>query len=125
MKLQQALDTKEIGSRVRQLRKARSMKQDDLGMILGDGNKPLSRGQVSNLETGKRNFNIHQIKKVADFFGVSLEALGVKSEELEVNDLLAKARIIFDNNSVPMSDKQELAEEIYKLYIIAKEQIKK
>lgn len=123
--MQQVLDTKEIGSRVRQLRKARSMKQDDLGMILGDGKTPLSRGQVSNLETGKRNFNIHQIKKLADFFGVSLEVLGVDSEELEVNDLLARARVIFENESVSLNDKQDLAEEIYKLYILAKEQIKK
>lgn len=125
MKIQEALDTKEIGFRVRQLRKARSLKQDDLGVILGDGNKPLSRGQVSNLETGKRNFNIHQLKRLADFFGVSLDALGVDTEELEVNDLLARARIIFENNDVPIADKQDLAEEIYKLYILAKEQIKK
>lgn len=125
MKLQQALDTKEIGAKVRQLRKARSLKQDDLGIILGDGEVPLSRGQVSNLETGKRNFNIHQIKKLADFFGVSLETLGLKSDEIEVNDLLARAKTIFEDDNISIEDKQSLHEEIMKLYISAKEQIKK
>lgn len=120
-KIQKSLDTKEIGEKVRQLRKARSMKQDELGEVLGG----LSRGQVSNLETGRRNLNIHQIKILADFFGVSLETLGLKTEEVEVNDLLARAKLIFENDTVPFEEKQELSEEIMKMYIIAKEQIKK
>jgi transcriptional regulator with XRE-family HTH domain len=120
-KIQKSLDTKEIGEKVRQLRKARSMRQDELGEVLGG----LSRGQVSNLETGRRNLNIHQIKILADFFGVSLETLGLKTEEVEVNDLLARAKLIFENDTVPFEEKQELSEEIMKMYIIAKEQIKK
>lgn len=120
MKLQQSLDTKEIGTRIRQLRKARSMKQDELGDVLGG----LSRGQVSNLETGKRNLNIHQIKTLADFFGVSLEALGVKTNEVETVDLLERARLIFENDNVPIEEKRELYEEVMKLYLQAKEQIK-
>lgn len=120
-KIQKSLDTKKIGEKVRQLRKARSMRQDELGEVLGG----LSRGQVSNLETGRRNLNIHQIKILADFFGVSLETLGLKTEEVEVNDLLARAKLIFENDTVPFEEKQELSEEIMKMYIIAKEQIKK
>ena len=120
-KIQKSLDTKEIGEKVRQLRKARSMRQDELGEVLGG----LSRGQVSNLETGRRNLNIHQIKILADFIGVSLETLGLKTEEVEVNDLLARAKLIFENDTVPFEEKQELSEEIMKMYIIAKEQIKK
>lgn len=119
-KLQKSFDTKEVGSKIRQLRKARSMKQDELGEVLGG----LSRGQVSNLETGKRNLNIHQIKTLADFFGVSLETLGLKSDEVEVTDLLTRAKLIFESNIVPLEEKQELAEMVYKLYIDAKEQLK-
>lgn len=120
-KIQKSFDTKNVGEKIRQLRKARSMKQDELGEILGG----LSRGQVSNLETGKRNLNLHQIKTIADFFGVSLETLGLKTEEVQVNDLLARAKFIFENESVPLEEKQELYEEVMKLYISAKEQIKK
>ncbi len=121
MKIQNSLDTKAIGQQIKKLRKARSLRQDELGEVLGG----LSRGQISNLETGKRNLNIHQIKTLADFFGVSLEALGVKTNEIETVDLLQRARILFENESIPLSEKQELYEEVMKLYISAKEQIKK
>lgn len=120
-KLQKSFDTKEVGSKIRQLRKARSMRQDELGEILGG----LSRGQVSNLETGRRNLNLHQVKTLADYFGVTLDTLGLKIEEVEVNDLLARAKLIFENDTVPFEEKQELSEEIMKMYILAKEQIKK
>ena len=121
------IESKEIGLRVRQLRKARNLKQDDLCLILKDRKtgEPLSRGQVSNLETGKRNFNLYQLKALADFFKVSLETLGVKSEEIELQDLLARTRVIFKDQDVSMEEKQNLYEEVMKLYLEAKESIKK
>lgn len=126
MRIQKSIDTREIGRRVRQLRKEKGITQDELGIVLGDKitGTPLSRGQVSNLETGKRNFNIHQIKALADFFGVSIETLGFKSDEIETVDLLERAKLIFQNEKVPMSEKQELYDNIMKLYLSAKDQTK-
>ena len=120
-KIKKAIDTKHIGQKIKELRKARNLKQDQLGEILGG----LSRGQVSNLETGKRNLNIHQIKLIADYFNVSLETLGVTTNEVEIPDLLSRATLIFKNETVPMKEKQELAEMIYSMYLEAKTQIKK
>lgn len=127
MRLQKALNTKEIGERVRQLRKARAITQDELGIVLGDKltGKPLSRGQVSNLETGKRNFNIHQLKVLADFFRVSINTLGIETDELETVDLFERARMLFANRDIPIEDKQELYESIMGLYVSAKEQAQK
>lgn len=127
MRIQKSLNTKEIGMRVRQLRKSRGITQDELGAVLGDkiSGKPLSRGQVSNLETGKRNFNIHQIKALADFFNVSIETLGFETDEIETVDLLERAKVIFENDKVSMEEKQDLYDSIMKLYITAKEQYKK
>ena len=119
-KIQKSFDTKEVGMKIRQLRKASSMKQDELGEILGG----LSRGQVSNLETGKRNLNLHQIKTIANYFGVSLDTLGLETEEVQVNDLLLRAKAIFENEDVPLSDKQELSEQIYTMYLDIKNNIK-
>lgn len=116
-----AFDTREVGKKIKQLRKARNLKQDDLGIILGG----LSRGQVSNLETGRRNISLHQAKALADYFGVSLETLGLQTDEVETIDLLQRAKIIFENKNIPMEEKQELYEEVMKLYLEAKEQIKK
>ena len=120
-KLQKSYDTKEVGMKIKQLRKARSLKQDDLSEVLGG----LSRPQISNIETGRRNINLHQIKALADFFGVSIETLGLKTDEVETNDLLERSKIIFENENVPLEEKQELYEEVMKLYLSAKEQIKK
>lgn len=126
MRMQKTVNTRRIGERVRELRKARGITQDELGYALGDKTtgKPLSRGQISNLETGKRNLNIHQIKTLADLFHVSIETLGFESNEIETVDLLERAKIIFENDNVPMDEKQELYDSIMKLYLAAKEQNK-
>lgn len=123
MRIQKTVNTKEIGERVRQLRKARQITQDELGVVLGDKTtgKPLSRGQVSNLETGKRNLNIHQIKVLADYFNVSIETLGFETDEIKTVDLLERAKLIFENENVPMDEKQDLYESIMRLYLAAKE----
>lgn len=120
-KLHKSYDNAEVGKRIRQLRKAKNLRQDDLSEVLGG----LSRSQISNIETGRRNINLHQIHALANFFGVSLEVLGMKTEEIEVNDLLTRAKLIFENENVPLEEKQELYEEVMKLYLSAKEQIKK
>lgn len=122
-KIQMSIDTKEIGRRIKSLRKTRGMTQDELGIILGNRTtgKPLSRGQVSNLETGKRNLNIHQVKVLADYFQVSLNTLGFESDEIETIDLLERAKLLFENDSIPMSEKQELYEAIMKIYLSAKD----
>ncbi len=119
-KLQKSFDTKIVGERIRQLRKARSLKQDDLMEVLN-----LSRPAISNIETGRRNINLHQIKALADYFGVSIEVLGVEAEIIETKDLLERARLIFLNEDIPIAEKQVLQEEIMKLYFLAKEQIQK
>ena len=118
-KLQKSFDTIEVGKRIRQLRKARSLKQDDLMPVLN-----LSRPAISNIETGRRNINLHQIKALADFFNVSIETLGIETEEVETTDLLERARLIFESD-IDIDEKRELAEMVYSLYLSAKEQIKK
>lgn len=125
MRIQKSVNTTGIGERVKQLRKSRGITQDELGVVLGDRTtgKPLSRGQVSNLETGKRNFNIHQIKVLADYFKVSIETLGFESDEIETIDLLERAKLIFENANVPMEEKQDLYESIMRLYLSAKERL--
>lgn len=125
MRIQKSVNTTEIGERVKQLRKSRGITQDELGVVLGDRatGKPMSRGQVSNLETGKRNFNIHQIKILADYFKVSIETLGFESDEIETIDLLERAKLIFENDNVPMEEKQDLYESIMRLYLSAKERL--
>ena len=114
------LDTKDIGKRVRELRKARGLDQLQAAAIID-----VSRSQWSNLENGRRNLNIQQIKKIADYFGVSLATLGVVSEEIETIELLERAKALFENNSVPFEEKQELQEQILRMFLKAKDDLQK
>lgn len=117
-KIQKTYDTREVGRRIKQIRKSRSLKQDDLCEVLN-----LSRPAISNIESGRRNINLHQIKALADFFSVSIETLGIKSNQIDTIDLLERAKLIFENNTIPQEEKQELSEQLMKLYLIAKGQI--
>ena len=50
--------------------------------------------------------------------------MGLETEEVQVNDLLLRAKAIFENEDVPLSDKQELSEQIYTMYLDIKNNIK-
>ena len=46
-----------LGTRIKELRKSRHLKQDDLAEVLG-----LSRGQISNLEHNRRSLSLKQLQ---------------------------------------------------------------
>lgn len=115
-----SLDTTEIGKRIKELRKARGLDQLQASQIIG-----VSRSQWSNLENGKRNLNIQQIKTIADYFGVTLSTLGVDTDAVETVEILERARLIFENNDIPFEDKQELQEQIMRMFIKAKDELQK
>lgn len=115
-----SLDTTEIGKRIKELRKARGLDQLQASQIIG-----VSRSQWSNLENGKRNLNIQQIKTIADYFGVTLSTLGVDTDAVETVEILERARLIFENNDIPFEEKQELQEQIMRMFIKAKDELQK
>ena len=112
----QILDTKEIGQRIKELRIKRGLDQLQLGQIIG-----VQRSQVSNIELGRRNINLNQLKILADYFNVSFETLGFQSEDkIETIDLLERAKLIFLNENVSQEDKQELYDELMRIYLESK-----
>lgn len=112
----QILDTKEIGQRIKELRMKRGLDQLKLGQIIGIG-----RSQVSNIELGRRNINLNQLKILADYFNVSFETLGFQSEDtIDTLDLLERAKLIFLNENVPQNEKQELYDELMRIYLESK-----
>lgn len=115
-----SLDTTEIGKRIKELRRARGLDQLQASQIIG-----VSRSQWSNLENGKRNLNIQQIKTIADYFGVTLSTLGVDTDAVETVEILERARLIFENNDIPFEEKQELQEQIMRMFIKAKDELQK
>lgn len=117
MLTKQILNTQEIGQRIKQLRIERGLDQYQLGQIIG-----VQRSQVSNIERGVRNINLNQLKILANYFNVSFETIGFQSEDsIDQLDLLARAKLIFFNENVPQEEKQELYDELMRLYLLSKE----
>lgn len=63
------MNTKEIGQKVKQLRRKKGFTQKDLGELLG-----YSEAHISHLENGSRNLSIKDIKKLSDIFNVSYDS---------------------------------------------------
>lgn len=56
--------------RLKEIRKAKRISQVKLGMDLS-----MSQNTISRYETGKREPSIEELKRIADYFGVSVDYL--------------------------------------------------
>ena len=106
--------TNNIGCKMKLLRKKKGVNQDALAEYLG-----VSRGAISNYESGKRNPNIKDLNKIAKFYNVGLDYFGISKKD-EVEDLLARATSLFKNEQISYEDKQLLYEDIMRLYLSVK-----
>ena len=61
---------KEIGQRISELRKSKGYSQDDLAKMLD-----ISRPSLTQIELGKRNLSVIEIKKIADILLISIDKL--------------------------------------------------
>lgn len=105
------MDNVELGKRIKDLRKSRNLKQDDLAAIL-----EISRGQISNLENGRRSLNLTQLEKLCSLFKVDMSYFGIEPDTQETIQLLERAKLLFESD-IPDSEKEELYNEIMKLYL--------
>lgn len=65
-----SLDAREIGQRIRSVRRNKKVRQRELGDILG-----FSENYIGKLETGKRIPSLDALVRIADYFDVSLDYL--------------------------------------------------
>ena len=61
---------KEFGNRCRELREDLGLSQEKFALKIN-----MDRTYYASVETGKRNLSLANIRKIADGFGISLEAL--------------------------------------------------
>lgn len=89
-----------IGERIAQLRKSRSMSQFQLAKMLN-----IATSTLGMYETNKRKPNMEMLEKLADFFGVSVDFLLGRPEkdDLKTADL-ADDDTIFTYKGQPLSD---------------------
>lgn len=100
-----------IGSKLKTLRKGRGLTQLQLASKLD-----LSRVSISNHECGRRNPSLPEIKRYADFYGVSLDFFGVATQD-ESFELLSRARSVLCNKEISVEERTRLYKEITKMYL--------
>lgn len=99
-----------VGKRIKALRKTRGLTQEQLAEKLG-----VQRATISNYEIGRRSPHLKELEKIAGVLGVSLDYFGVDTNE--VHDLIARAKMIFDNEEIPYQEKANVYKEVMRLYL--------
>ena len=99
-----------VGKKIKALRKTKGLTQQDLANLLG-----VQRATVSNYEIGRRSPHLKELQRIAQLLGVSLEYFGVSSNE--ARDLIARAKIVFDDDNISHDEKANVYKEIMRLYL--------
>ncbi|QIX58992.1 hypothetical protein HCY95_01431 [Limosilactobacillus fermentum] len=107
-----------IGERIAQLRKSRSMSQFQLAKTLN-----IATSTLGMYETNRRKPNMEMLEKLADFFGVSIDYL-LGRETTDKSDIdLDKAidnAMSFDGKPVTEHDRK-MMKQLWKAYMAGKE----
>ncbi len=102
----------ELGKRIKELRKSRGLTQGDLSELLG-----ISRGQISNLEHGRRGLDLSKLQKLCSALKVNLDYFGLEPNTEETLELLDRAKLLFESDKVSDKDKEELYSQLMKMYL--------
>ena len=105
-----------LGEKVNFLRKRRGLNQDALAEVLN-----LSRSQISNLESGRRNLSLKQLEKLCEYFKVDMSYFFIAETTDSCLDLIEKAKLLFESNELTNLQKEDLFTSIMKLYLDSKE----
>lgn len=106
----------ELGDKVKLLRNRRGLKQDDLAEVL-----ELSRSQISNLESGRRNLSLKQLEKLCEYFQVDMSYFVMSETTDSCLDLIEKAKLLFASKELTNIQKEDLFVSIIKVYLASKE----
>lgn len=101
---------KEIGNKIKILRKVRGLTQQQLAEKLDVG-----RATVSNYEIGRRQPRLNELERIATVLGVGLDYFGVTQSE--ITDLIARAKLLFNDANITAEQKEQAYKEIMKIYL--------
>ena len=90
MRIQKSVNTREIGERVRQLRKSRGITQDELANHLS-----VSRQAVSRWETGSSVPSIEILLKLSELYGITINEI----LEADITNIKYQKDIVFPGKS--------------------------
>lgn len=103
--------SKEIGGKLKTLRKGKKLTQLELSEKIG-----LSRATISNYEVGRRTPHLSELRRFAQIYGVGLDYFGVNTSD-ESFELLSRAKSIFTNENISKEEKEKLYKQIMRMYL--------
>ena len=103
--------SREIGGKLKTLRKGRGLTQLELSEKLD-----LSRATISNYEVGRRSPHLSELRRFAEFYGVGLDYFDVDATD-ESFELLSRAKSVFANKEIPREERERLYKELMKMYL--------
>lgn len=104
------MEKEEIGRKIRILRKTRGLTQQQLADKLN-----VKRATISNYEIGRRSPHIKELEAISEALGVNLEYFGFGGGAAV--DLVARAKVLFEDESTTAEEKAKAYREIMKLYL--------
>lgn len=104
------MEKEEIGKKIRILRKTRGLTQQQLADKLN-----VKRATVSNYEIGRRSPHIKELEDIAEALGVNLDYFGFGGSAAV--DLVARAKVLFEDDTINAEEKAQAYKEIMKLYL--------
>ena len=87
---------KKIGERISKLRKNKGYSQSELAKLLN-----ISRPSLTQMELGKRNLSVIELKKITDNFSVSIDKL--LSNDFKIDDIKFNSNEVDDNQELRIS----------------------
>ena len=103
--------TRELGKKIKTLRKTRGLSQEDLALRLG-----MQRSTISNYEIGRRSPSLRELEKISSILGVGLDYFGLEKEK-NVYDLVSRAKLVFEDEEISDQEKANVYKEIMRLYL--------
>lgn len=104
-----------IGDKIKQVRIARNLTQQDLADKMG-----LKRNTISQWESGVRNVSVEQLIEIARVVGVTLDYFNDNPPERTMFQLMAQLDSVFNNAQIPESDKDKAYQDIMQIYLDSK-----
>lgn len=104
-----------IGDKIRQVRVARNLTQQDLADKMG-----LKRNTISQWESGSRNVSVEQLIEIARVVGVTLDYFNDAPPERTMFQLMAQLDSVFNNAQISESDKDKAYQDIMQIYLDSK-----
>ena len=102
------LTDKEIGERIKKIRKRNGYTQEELSeeLLMGD------RIKISRIENGKQSMTANELIKFCSFFNISLDVL-INDNKLNSEEYLILSDRYLINDDIKIEEKREVIKKIY------------